>query len=106
MSRYTGLNEDLRFSVLTRDQWRCRWCGATSRGLDIHHIRYRRSDRDDVSENLICLCRAHHDHVHGLTAPTIPKTTAQEILWELTSTPGVTGIQLMRWHDRREGEAS
>lgn len=99
MSRYTGLDEELRFSVATRDRWRCRWCGATNRHIDIHHIRYRRSDRDDVPENLICLCREDHDYVHGLKTPTIPKTTAQEVLRELIGTPGVTGIQLMRWHE-------
>lgn len=99
MTRYEGLDPSLRLAVLTRDDHRCRWCGATNQGVDLHHIRYRRGVADDVAENLICLCRRHHGFVHGTPLPTgvrITKAEAQEILYALVRTPGQTGAALWR----------
>lgn len=120
MPRYEGLPESLRAQVLERDGHRCRWCGATNRPLDIHHIRYRRGVADDVAENLISLCRAHHSFVHGIPNPqreTITKPVAQAVLRELVVTPGLTGAALWRrwrrrwvldgrcqWHGEKRGE--
>lgn len=100
---YTGLPQELRSRVLERDGRRCRWCGATNRGVDLHHIRYRRGRADDTEDNLISLCREHHRFVHGERSPagwTIDKTTAQQILYELVATPGVTGMALWRRQQR------
>lgn len=98
MSRYEGLNPKLRKHVLDRDGWRCRWCGATNQGGDLHHIRYRRGASDDVAENLITLCRSCHGFVHGTmrNRKSVTKETAQEILFYLISHPGVTGSALLR----------
>lgn len=96
---YTGLPEHLRRAVLERDHWRCRWCGVTNRGIDVHHIRYRRGPAEDVLENLVCLCRAHHGFVHGTpngARQTIAKAVAQQILRQVVDTPGVTGSSLWR----------
>ena len=41
----------------------CEVCGRP--GNDIHHIHGRGKDKD-VIENLICLCRDHHNSAHGL----------------------------------------
>ncbi len=40
-----------------------------SGGLDVHHIDTRGSGGDDVRENLITLCRKHHDQAgaHRIT---------------------------------------
>lgn len=101
---YTGLPEHLRRAVLERDRRRCRWCGVTNRGVDIHHVQYRRGPAEDVLENLISLCRTHHGFVHGAKLPngaTISKSDAQEILRTLISTPGQTGAALWRqWKAR------
>jgi len=99
MSRYEGLNDRLRKKVLERDRWRCRWCGATNQGGDLHHIRYRRGTVDDVEENLITLCRDCHSFVHGATkrrGKTIVKEQAQRILFYLVSHPGETGSAVWR----------
>lgn len=96
---YTGLPDELRRVVVERDNARCRWCGATNRPVDLHHIRYRRGTVDDTADNLICLCREHHRFVHGERSPggmTIDKATAQDILRQLVQTPGVTGFALWR----------
>lgn len=86
---------EMKRAVFARDKWRCRWCGRTNAmAYDCHHIRYRRSSNDDVMENLITLCRDHHDFVHD--SGRIPKALAQEILFELIRSPGVTGFALMR----------
>jgi 5-methylcytosine-specific restriction endonuclease McrA len=38
--------------------------GPCSEGRDAHHITHRGAGGDDVEENLITLCRRHHDMVH------------------------------------------
>lgn len=97
MSKYEGLDQKLRQAIFLRDNYRCRWCGRTNgNAYDIHHIRYRRGTSDDVMENLITLCRLHHNYVHD--SYLIPKATAQEILWFLASDEGrgQSGIAVFR----------
>ena len=99
MARYTGINDSLRKQVLERDGHRCRWCGATNRGADLHHIEYRRGFSYDVLENLIGLCRLHHGFVHGTplsSGATITKPVAQLILKFLVAHPGTTGSSYWR----------
>lgn len=94
---YTGLPTKLRQAVFARDNYRCRWCGATNQPpYDVHHIQYRRGRSDDVIENLITLCRRHHDYVHN--SYLIPKLRAQEILRHLISPEGrgLTGMAMLR----------
>lgn len=96
---YEGLPPELKRAVFERDRWRCRFCGRTNAmAYDAHHIVYRRSSRDDVIGNLITLCRGCHDYVHG---GGINKQEAQEILFELVGTPGVTGLALLRRRARK-----
>lgn len=97
MSRYEGLDKKLKEAVFKRDNYRCRWCGSTNAyGYDAHHIRYRRGASDDTLDNLITLCRIHHNFVHDSFK--IPKQRAQEILWFLASEAGAgqTGMAVMR----------
>lgn len=97
--RYTGLPEPLKQEVYARDKYRCRWCGSTNQGVDLHHIEYRRGYSYDVAENLITLCRAHHSFVHGIPSPTkktLTKPVAQLILKRLVATPGLTGSSVWR----------
>lgn len=103
MARYEGLDPRLKAEVRERDRHRCRWCGATNRGLDAHHIAYRRGFAYDVVENLISLCRAHHSFVHGIpngAKQTITKHVAQMILLDLVDRPGATGSSLWRRYKR------
>lgn len=96
---YTGLPEALRHEVLDRDRHRCRWCGATNRGGDLHHIEYRKGYSYDRADNLITLCRAHHSFVHGIpngAKQTITKTVAQLVLGYLVQHPGTTGSAVWR----------
>lgn len=98
MSRYQGLDPKLKQAVFARDGWRCRWCGTTnsSWGYDAHHIEYRRGYSYDRLDNLITLCRTHHDYVHNSHA--IAKALAQEILAFLISNEGrgQTGTAVLR----------
>lgn len=99
MARYTGIPEPLRMEVLERDKYRCRWCGATNRGGDLHHIEYRRGFSYDRLDNLITLCRAHHGFVHGTpngAGQTIVKAVAQLVLQKLVENPGLTGSSVWR----------
>lgn len=97
--KYTGLPESLRKQVIERDRQRCRWCGATNRGIDLHHVEYRRGTSYDVVDNLICLCRLHHGFVHGTPAGNgdrITKDVAQQVLTILIARPGTTGLSVWR----------
>jgi predicted restriction endonuclease len=61
------------FSYGEQDMIPCEICG--SRAVDIHHIRGRGKGKD-VIENLMGLCRDHHNQAH---ADKISKTELQEI---------------------------
>lgn len=94
---YQGLPPALKRAVFERDRWRCRWCGRTNaNGYDAHHIEYRRGYVYDNLDNLITLCRQHHDHVHD--SYRIPKARAQEVLRFLISDEGrgLTGMAVLR----------
>jgi 5-methylcytosine-specific restriction endonuclease McrA len=96
---YKGLDARLRDEVYERDGFRCRWCGRTNGIIDIHHVTYRRGPAEDVADNLVCLCRTHHDFVHGRAnarGQVITKARAQEILRRVIATPGSTGASLWR----------
>lgn len=105
---YRGLNDELRDRVLARDRHRCRWCGRTNQGGDVHHIRYRRAQVDDAEWNLITLCRECHNFVHGerINGRTIPKREAQRLLYELVESPGLTGMALVRKERRSSSSTS
>lgn len=96
---YTGPPAALRAEVYARDRDRCRWCGATNRGKDLHHIEYRKGYSYDVAPNLITLCRLHHGFVHGTPSANgerITKAVAQLVLNHLVATPGLTGAAYHR----------
>ena len=56
----------MTLAVLTRDGWRCRFCKRRN-SLHVHHIIYRSQGGEDSLANLVALCYAHHDMVHGHT---------------------------------------
>ena len=56
----TPIPAKIRFQVLARDRYRCRWCAATG-PLELHHVRKRSQGRDDKPENLLTLCRFCHE---------------------------------------------
>jgi hypothetical protein len=50
--------EDRTYS---RDGWRCRAPACTARcKLEAHHVHYHSRGGDDAPENLVTLCRFHH----------------------------------------------
>lgn len=49
--------------VAERDDYLCRVCGTQA--VDVHHIVFRSHGGADVPENLICLCRVHHEMAHS-----------------------------------------
>ena len=60
-----AVNPDLIAWVRNKRDKCCMW-GAShkdncSAGLDVHHIQTKGSGGGDVQENLITLCRKHHD---------------------------------------------
>jgi len=55
-----------RLEILTLANWRCEFCGAEDRTLNIHHIKYRGYIDPWKYENdeMIVLCDSHHWVVH------------------------------------------
>lgn len=96
---YDGISAELRAQLYERDNDRCRWCGATNRGRDAHHIEYRRGYSYDRLDNLVTLCRLHHGFVHGTplaNGERITKASAQEVLLKVIASPGLTGSAYWR----------
>jgi 5-methylcytosine-specific restriction endonuclease McrA len=58
--------EQLGREVLQRDGWRCQTCGSL-KNLQVHHKMFRSQLGDDSEENLVTLCSACHNHLHGGT---------------------------------------
>ena len=54
----------LRLQILRRDGWKCQNCGLRDR-LQIHHKKFRSHSGEDREENLVTLCAACHEFVHG-----------------------------------------
>jgi 5-methylcytosine-specific restriction endonuclease McrA len=55
---------DLQRQVMERDGWRCQVCGSMQ-NLQVHHLKLRSQSGGDVEQNLITLCVACHEQVHG-----------------------------------------
>jgi hypothetical protein len=73
-----------RDPVFTRDDWRCRVPGCTSRrNLHDHHIHFRSRGGDNDRSNRITICAAHHLHgIHGGTIRAEGRAP-DDIRWEL-----------------------
>lgn len=55
-----------RLDTLARDNWKCVWCGAKDRTLDVHHRRYGAwgtNPWEVPDEWLVTACRACHAYV-------------------------------------------
>jgi hypothetical protein len=75
-----GLSKsELNLLVLIRDRFSCQIhqlipelekC-STRDITELHHIKERINGGRDSFDNLICLCRAHHDLIHGVNGETI-----------------------------------
>jgi len=72
--RFTRLKtttwKEIRQSVITRDNSRCRIC-QSDKSLIVHHIDSWSKSKNDSPDNLITLCRSCHYKVewYGLTCP-------------------------------------
>jgi len=50
-----------RLSIFERDGWRCKFCNATDKNLQVHHIVYKKSDPWDYPDYLYqTLCEDCH----------------------------------------------
>jgi len=58
--------EQLRQTILKRDNWRCQFCGSI-RNLQVHHKTFRSHLGDDSEENLITLCHRCHGRQHAIS---------------------------------------
>lgn len=55
-----------RLKIFERDRWRCTSCGATTKMLNVHHLKYtKRTPWLEPNNNLITLCEFCHKKKHG-----------------------------------------
>jgi hypothetical protein len=57
-------NAALRRAARERDKCRCRFPGCESRRVDLHHIKYWSNGGRTKLDNLVSLCKYHHQLVH------------------------------------------
>lgn len=57
----------MRKQVLARDAHKCRarGLGGCIGPLDVHHWRLRSTGGEDIPQNLITVCRFHHQEMHA-----------------------------------------
>lgn len=61
--------EDSQLVSTVRAYQKCMLGGACYGGLDVHHIQSRGSGGGDTKDNLILLCRKHHNFAHAAKIP-------------------------------------
>jgi 5-methylcytosine-specific restriction endonuclease McrA len=61
------ISKALRDLVFERDSYTCIVCERAA--TDLHHVRRRSRGGRDVVQNLVALCRVHHDIAHGTVYP-------------------------------------
>lgn len=59
---------DLRYLILERDDFRCKFCGLGGKGsdiiLEVHHVIWRFNGGSDDPTNLMTVCPNCHDLIH------------------------------------------
>jgi hypothetical protein len=58
--------QQLRLDCLARDGTKCRICKVRVLSNDAHHIRYPKNWFDTKIQDLVTLCREHHELVHKI----------------------------------------
>ena len=86
-----------RVEIIERDGHCCRLCGQWAE-VHVHHVIYRSGGGGMTSPNLVSLDWLCHARVHG------NKTLWLPVLQQVALTPGVNGIQLLRWYRVKEGQ--
>jgi hypothetical protein len=95
MRRGEEIPEAIRWAVYKRDNERCRLCGrANAYTYSVHHIVYRSAGGNNDLDNLILLCGSGSNGCH-LKAHS-DKGLYEPLLQELVTTPGITGLALLR----------
>lgn len=60
--------KELRYAVLERDNFQCRFCDRGGKSsdyiLEVHHVIWRRNGGSDAMSNLITVCPYCHDLIH------------------------------------------
>lgn len=60
-----GITEAMALRVVEAYRYRCAESGPFCDGrLHLHHIKYKSRGGSDRAENLVLLCRKHHDDEH------------------------------------------
>lgn len=96
--------QQLRLDCLARDGAKCRICKVRDLSNDVHHIRYPARWIDTKIQDLVTLCREHHEMVHKIMEER-PDLNWKQIRFRIRI-PGVheilTGQQYRKLHHENE----
>lgn len=84
-----------REEIIARDGHCCRLCGLWCERVHVHHLVYRSQGGKNTAANLVSLDLKCHEVVHSNKPLWMP------ILQQVAVTPGVNGLQLLRWYERK-----
>jgi len=88
--------------VLQRDAYKCQYGkGKCSKILHVHHIIFRSNGGTDKPENLITLCKIHHDALHAEKLGTFLSLEKSLARKASTKVKGATQISMIAAHIRR-----
>lgn len=92
--------QSVRFNVLRRDNFQCRYCGRPSPDVTLHldHVRPYSSGGTDTEDNLVTACQDCNYGKGAKVGVTAPVTTAAERKSQATGFVGLFG------HSYREGK--
>ena len=67
--QYSGLLKDPRWlhkreDILIIDKYKCFMCGCPF-NLHVHHLKYTGKPWEAPDDDLVTLCRFHHDEIHS-----------------------------------------
>ena len=58
--------QKVRMRILSRDEWKCRLCGASEITLHIHHEKYNNEPWDANEKDLKTVCKNCHAIIHDV----------------------------------------
>lgn len=85
-----AIGQRLRFEILKRDKFRCRYCGATATASQLHvdHVTPVSHGGSDVASNLVTACRACNSGKSNVPlgrvsadAASVDERLAEKVFW-------------------------
>lgn len=84
--------------IYRMDGGRCGYFGCTSEPSEAHHIIFRSQGGEDTPDNLISLCRKHHEMVHNGVTQYGKRYSGKDVMTSILTTIRASGRIKFRWN--------